>query len=303
MRRYADHIQDPDYRARLDVYLVTQPCLDCEGTRLRPESRAVTVAGQNIVALSRLSLEALADWLKALPAALTQEEVRLADAVLADLNERTERLLQAGAGYLTLERTSPSLSAGEAQRLRLAALVGSDLTGLLYIFDEPTIGLHQRDTRRLIQMLCHLRDLGNTVLVVEHDLEVARAADTLIDIGPGAGKYGGQVVAVGTPDEVSKHPVLNHRRIPGWPRAGGHTRATPAARRQRIDDHRRTPAQLEESHIGAAAGAVCGCERCIRFGEELAGLRHPGAGRAYAFLRRGGSSGRTRRHSRLGGVG
>jgi excinuclease ABC subunit A len=153
----------------------------------------------------------------------------LARSILDDLNERVSRLLEVGVGYLTLERSSPSLSAGEAQRLRLAALLGSGLTGVLYVLDEPTIGLHSRDTHRLINVMRRLRDLGNTVLVVEHDLDLIKAADYLVDIGPGAGKHGGQIVAAGTPEEVSKTkesltgafiagtttvPIPEHRRKP-----------------------------------------------------------------------------------------
>jgi excinuclease ABC subunit A len=130
--------------------------------------------------------------------------MQIARPILDDLNERSGRLLEVGVGYLTLERSSPTLSAGEAQRLRLAALLGSGLTGVLYVLDEPTIGLHPRDTHRLINVLRRLRDLGNTVLVVEHDLELIKAADYLVDLGPGAGKHGGQIVAAGTPEQVSQ---------------------------------------------------------------------------------------------------
>ena len=202
LRRYADRIQDADYRDKIGEYLVTQTCPDCEGTRLRPESRAVTVLGQSIIPLTRLPLTELGDWLRTLPAALSADEMIIAEPVLDDLNERIARLVQVGAGYLALERTSPTLSAGEAQRLRLAALLGSGLSGVLYVFDEPTIGTHQRDTRRLIAVLRRLRDLGNTVLVIEHDLEMIAAADYVIDFGPGAGKHGGKVVAAGTPTEI-----------------------------------------------------------------------------------------------------
>ena len=204
LRRYAERIQDAEYREKMSEFLVMQTCPDCQGTRLRPESRAVTVNGQDIIALSRLPLTALDEWLSALPSVLSREDMLIAGGVLVELGERIERLVEVGAGYLTLERTSPTLSAGEAQRLRLAALLGSDLSGLLYVFDEPTIGLHARDTRRMIGVLRRLRDLGNTVLVIEHDLEMIAAADHVIDFGPGAGKHGGQVVAAGTPAEVTE---------------------------------------------------------------------------------------------------
>ena len=210
LRHYAEHIQghlhEADYRDKLEDVLVTQTCPDCAGTRLRSESRAVTVDGQNIVALSRLALTDLGAWLDKLPDSLNPEEMLIAEPILVELGERITRLVEVGAGYLSLERASTSLSAGEAQRLRLASLLGSALSGVLYVFDEPTIGLHPRDTHRLIGVLRRLRDLGNTVLVIEHDLEMIGAADYVVDFGPGAGKHGGQVVAAGTPAEVAAQP-------------------------------------------------------------------------------------------------
>jgi len=233
LRRYAEHIHehihDADYRDKLDEFLVTQTCPDCAGTRLLPESRVVTVNGQTIIVVSRLPLSDLGAWLGGLSAVLSADEMIIAGPVLDDLSERIARLVEVGAGYLTLERASPTLSAGEAQRLRLASLLGSGLSGVLYVLDEPTIGLHQRDTRRLIDVLRRLRDLENTVLVIEHDLETIAAADYVVDFGPGAGKHGGQVVAAGTPAEVSGQPgsltgdylarrasipVPQHRRAP-----------------------------------------------------------------------------------------
>ncbi len=206
LRRYAEHIHghlhEADYRDKLEELLVTRTCPDCEGTRLRPESRAVTVNGENIIAASHLSLEDLGAWLGRLPATLSPDELIIAKPILVDLNERVDRLVEAGAGYLTPERASTTLSAGEAQRLRLASLLGSGLSGVLYVFDEPTIGLHHRDIHRLIKVLRRLRDLGNTVLVIEHDLDMIRQADYVIDFGPGAGKHGGQVVASGAPAEI-----------------------------------------------------------------------------------------------------
>jgi len=203
-RRYDEHADNAAYREKLDDLFSTQACMDCEGTRLRPESRAVTVAGESIVTISQLPLIKLEAWLKNLPEQLPGEEMLIARPILDDLYERSAHLLEVGVGYLTLERTSPSLSAGEAQRLRLASLLGSGLTGVLYVLDEPTIGLHPRDTQRLINVMRRLRDLGNTVLVVEHDIELIKAADYLVDVGPGGGKHGGQIIAAGTPDEVSR---------------------------------------------------------------------------------------------------
>lgn len=228
-RRYNEHANNASYLEKLEHLFTTQPCMDCEGTRLKPESRAVTVAGDTIITISQFPLNELDAWLKSLPPHFTDEEMRIAHPILDDLKERIGRLLEVGVGYLTLERSSPSLSAGEAQRLRLAALLGSGLTGVLYILDEPTIGLHSRDTQRLINVMRRLRDLGNTVLVVEHDLELIKAADYIIDVGPGAGKHGGQIMAAGTPDEVAQQkesltgafiagtmtvPIPEHRRKP-----------------------------------------------------------------------------------------
>ncbi len=206
LRRYAERINDADYREKLDEYLVTETCPDCAGARLRAESRAVTVNGQTIIAISHLPLSDLGAWLDGLPAGFSADEMLIAGAILADLRVRIARLVEVGAGYLTMERSSPSLSAGESQRLRLASLLGSALTGVLYVFDEPTIGLHPRDTHRLIDVLRRLRDQGNTVLVIEHDLEMIAAADYMVDFGPGAGKHGGQVVAAGAPAEVTRQP-------------------------------------------------------------------------------------------------
>lgn len=228
-RRYDEHATNTAYREKLDHLFTTQPCMDCEGTRLRPESRAVKVAGETIITISQKSLNDLDTWLKGLPAHFTADEMLLARPILDDLDERVSHVLEVGVGYLSMDRSSPTLSAGEAQRLRLASLLGSGLTGVLYILDEPTIGLHPRDTGRLINVLRRLRDLDNTVLVVEHDLEVINSADFVVDIGPGAGKHGGRIVATGTPAEVAgikesitgayltgsaAVPIPEHRRRP-----------------------------------------------------------------------------------------
>ncbi len=203
LRRYADTTKDAAYRKKMAALVTQQTCPDCEGTRLRTESRGVAVAGAKIVDVRAWPLGNLAAWLDQLPRSLTAAEMQIAAPILDDLHGRIQRLVEVGIGYLTLERATPSLSAGEAQRLRLAALLGSGLTGVLYVLDEPTIGLHPKDNARLIQVLRQLRDLGNTVLVIEHDLDVVRAADYVVDFGPGAGRLGGEVVAAGTPEEVA----------------------------------------------------------------------------------------------------
>ena len=230
LRRHAERVaggDDGDHLEKLERLLILETCPQCEGTRLRPEARAVTVAGHTIVAISRLSLGDLAGWVAGLRTGLPAEEWLIAEPIVADLSERIRRLVTIGLGYLTLERNTPSLSAGEAQRLRLAALLGSGLTGVLYVLDEPTIGLHARDTLRLVGLLRTLRDQGNTVLVIEHDMAFIAAADWLVDFGPGAGRLGGQIVAEGSPAAVAQVPAS----ITGQYLAGTARIAIPAARR------------------------------------------------------------------------
>ncbi len=204
-RKYADHEIDEAAREKMEKYFIRHTCPECDGTRLKPESRQVTVAGETITNLSQKSLQELKDWLERLPESTSESGLTILKSVLDDLSARIQRLLNVGLGYLSMERPATSLSGGEAQRLRLASLLGSGLTGVLYVLDEPTIGLHPRDTERLIAVLKQLRDLGNTVLVIEHDTELMKRADYIIDIGPGAGRAGGTLVAAGTPDEISAY--------------------------------------------------------------------------------------------------
>ncbi len=178
-------------------------CPECNGVRLRKESIAVTVGGINIIELCQKSLDDVLDWIKKLPSCTAPDALLIARPVIDDLEQRIKRLLDVGVGYLNMERAAVTLSAGEAQRLRLASLLGSGLTGVLYVLDEPTTGLHARDTKRLIEVFKKLRDLGNTVLIIEHDLEIMQAADYIVDFGPGAGKNGGEIVAAGTTDDVA----------------------------------------------------------------------------------------------------
>jgi len=206
LRRYNEHANDAAYREKMEKLLHLQVCPDCKGTRLKRESRLVNLNDRTIIDVAQMPLADLAAWLGTLPTVTSSTEMSIAEPVLNDLNERVRRLLDVGVGYLTLERSSPTLSAGEAQRLRLAALLGSGLTGVLYVLDEPTIGLHARDTGRLINVLRQLRDQDNTVLVIEHDIEMLRAADFIVDVGPGAGRNGGRIVAAGSPETVAASP-------------------------------------------------------------------------------------------------
>jgi excinuclease ABC subunit A len=184
---------------------ITQ-CETCAGKRLKPEALAVKIAGRDISDVSDLSIEAAEQWFGALEDGLKPQQRDIARRILREINERLHFLKNVGLGYLTLSRASGTLSGGESQRIRLASQIGSGLTGVLYVLDEPSIGLHQRDNDRLLAALRRLRDLGNTVIVVEHDEDAIRSADYLIDMGPGAGVHGGQVVARGTPEEVMANP-------------------------------------------------------------------------------------------------
>jgi len=198
-RRYRE--TDSEYvREKIEEYMSVRPCPECGGARLRPESRAVTIAGLAIHELCAMSARRASEWLAALE--LSDTERRIARLVLREIEERLQFLDNVGVGYLSMDRAASTLSGGEAQRIRLATQIGSSLVGVLYILDEPSIGLHQRDNARLIATLRRLRDLGNTVLVVEHDEGTMRAADHLVDLGPGAGEHGGHIVAQGTPEEV-----------------------------------------------------------------------------------------------------
>jgi excinuclease ABC subunit A len=198
-RRYRE--TDSDYsREKIEEYTTMRPCPECHGARLRPESLAVRVGGIGINELTGMSAKRAIEWFEQLE--LSDTERQIARLVLREIDERLRFLDNVGVGYLSLERAAATLSGGEAQRIRLATQIGSSLVGVLYILDEPSIGLHQRDNTRLIHTLERLRDLGNTVIVVEHDEGTMRAADHLVDLGPGAGEHGGDLVAEGTPERV-----------------------------------------------------------------------------------------------------
>jgi excinuclease ABC subunit A len=200
-RRYRE--TDSEYsREKIEEYMSVRPCPECKGARLRPESLSVKIGGLGIHELTRMSAKRAIEWFEELE--ISDTERQIARLVLREIDERLRFLESVGVGYLSLERAAGTLSGGEAQRIRLATQIGSSLVGVLYILDEPSIGLHQRDNERLIATLERLRDLGNTVIVVEHDEGTMRAADHLVDLGPGAGEHGGHIVAEGTPDEVMK---------------------------------------------------------------------------------------------------
>jgi excinuclease ABC subunit A len=198
-RRY-EETQSDYLKAELERYMSDKPCPACKGRRLKPESLAVTVSNRNISEVTELSVSAAIGFFDKLD--LTEREQLIARGILKEIRERLQFMIDVGLDYLNIERAANTLSGGESQRIRLATQIGSKLMGVLYILDEPSIGLHQRDNRRLINTLISLRDLGNTLIVVEHDEETIRSADYMVDIGPAAGEHGGEIVAAGTVDEV-----------------------------------------------------------------------------------------------------
>jgi excinuclease ABC subunit A len=193
-------------REEIQRYMTATPCEACRGFRLKPEALAVKIDGQHIGEVSLLSVSAAIDWAKALPQKLDAKRNEIADRILKEIVDRLTFLSDVGLEYLTLSRASGTLSGGESQRIRLASQIGSGLTGVLYVLDEPSIGLHQRDNARLLDTLRRLRGLGNTVIVVEHDEDAIWAADYVVDVGPGAGVHGGEIVAKGTPAEIAANP-------------------------------------------------------------------------------------------------
>jgi excinuclease ABC subunit A len=204
VKRKHDEAESDSMRENLEGYMRLAPCPECDGARLRPMSLAVTVAGSNIREVCELPIRDCAEFFRTIE--LSERERLIAERVLKEVNERLRFLVDVGLEYLTLSRTSGTLAGGEAQRIRLASQIGSGLVGVLYVLDEPSVGLHQRDNRRLLETLLRLRDLGNTVIVVEHDEETVRAADYLVDIGPGAGEHGGDIVVSGSLDDLLAAP-------------------------------------------------------------------------------------------------
>ena len=214
-------------REEIQRYMTATPCEACHGFRLKPEALAVKIDGQHIGEVSLLSVSAAVEWAKGLPAKLDAKRNEIAQRILKEIVDRLTFLRDVGLDYLTLARSSGTLSGGESQRIRLASQIGSGLTGVLYVLDEPSIGLHQRDNARLLDTLRRLRGLGNTVIVVEHDEDAIWAADYVVDVGPGAGVHGGEIVAEGTPAEIAANP----NSLTGHYLSGERTVAIPARRR------------------------------------------------------------------------
>ncbi len=218
VRGFFEHLERKKYKLHVRVFLSRyrgySVCSDCNGLRLRREARQVRIAGKNICQVSAMTVEEASSFFSQLE--LTRQEAGIADKLLDEIISRLRYLNDVGLEYLTLDRLASTLSGGEAQRIQLATSLGSRLVGTLYVLDEPSIGLHNRDTKRLIKILHDLRNLGNTILVVEHDAEIMRSADSIIDLGPGAGEKGGRVIAAGTYDEIRRNPAsLTGRYLSG----------------------------------------------------------------------------------------
>lgn len=226
LRRRWENTESEFVKERLHGYLSESPCKVCKGTRLRPEATAVLLNGKNISEITSMTVREAHKFFSELP--LDPEQSVIAEQPLQEIRGRLQYLLDVGLGYLTLDRPSRTLSGGEAQRIHLAAQLGSGLVGCCYVLDEPTIGLHHRDNERLLKILKQLRDIGNTVLVVEHDEEIIRQADYIVDIGPGAGRYGGEIVAAGTVEDICRCP----RSLTGQYLSGAKRIELPAQRRK-----------------------------------------------------------------------
>jgi excinuclease ABC subunit A len=235
-------------REEFERYQNNRPCGACGGYRLRPEALAVKIAGLHVGQVVQMSIREALAWCESVPARLSNQKNEIARAILKEIRERLGFLNNVGLEYLTLSRNAGTLSGGESQRIRLASQIGSGLTGVLYVLDEPSIGLHQRDNDRLLTTLKNLRDQGNTVIVVEHDEEAIREADYVFDIGPGAGVHGGQIVAQGTPPQIAADPASHHRPVPlRRPRDRGAHR-TPQGQGQDADRRQGHRQQPEERH-------------------------------------------------------
>jgi excinuclease ABC subunit A len=242
-------------REEIERYMTATPCEACHGFRLKPEALAVKIDGQHIGEVSLLSVSAAIAWAKGLPDKLDAKRNEIAHRVLKEIVDRLTFLRDVGLDYLTLSRASGTLSGGESQRIRLASQIGSGLTGVLYVLDEPSIGLHQRDNARLLDTLRRLRELGNTVIVVEHDEDAILAADYVVDVGPGAGVHGGEIIAAGTPAEIAANP----RSLTGHYLSGERMVTIPARRRV-------SPPGRELKIVGARGNNLKGVTATIPIG-------------------------------------
>ena len=247
-------------REELSRYQSDAPCEECKGFRLKPQSLAVKIDGKHIGEASRLSIRAANEWFGALPGKLTAKQNEIATRVLKEIRERLRFLNDVGLDYLALSRNSGTLSGGESQRIRLASQIGSGLTGVLYVLDEPSIGLHQRDNARLLVTLKHLRDLGNSVLVVEHDEDAILHADHVVDIGPGAGVHGGEIIAEGTPQDIMANP----ESLTGQYLTGQRSIPLPPQRRK-LDKRRQLTVRGARGNNlkGVTASIPLGCFTCV----------------------------------------
>ena len=244
-------------REEIEQYMSSTPCPACGGQRLRPESLAVTIGGLNISQVAAMSVSAAMNWFDELK--LTEREYAIAHQVIKEIKVRLGFLADVGLDYLTLDRAAATLAGGEAQRIRLASQIGSGLMGVLYILDEPSIGLHQRDNRRLIETLHKLRDIGNTIIVVEHDEETMYAADHIIDIGPGAGEHGGRIVAEGTIEDIKANP----HSITGKYLSGELSIPVPSSRRNRDNKCIVIRGARQHNLKNIDVEIPCGCFVCI----------------------------------------
>jgi excinuclease ABC subunit A len=247
-------------REELSRYQGSHPCDACGGYRLKPQALAVKVGGRHIGEVCDLSIRAANQWFAELPSTFSKKQVEIATRILKEIRERLQFLVDVGLDYLTLSRSSGTLSGGESQRIRLASQIGSGLTGVLYVLDEPSIGLHQRDNARLLETLKHLRDIGNTVIVVEHDEDAILSADHVVDIGPGAGVHGGHVVAQGTPDEI----MASAESITGQYLTGVRQIQIPKVRRARDEDKQLSVIGARANNLKSVTAAIpLGLLTCI----------------------------------------
>jgi excinuclease ABC subunit A len=295
MRRFTE-TRSEAMRQYYQRYFSDAPCRDCGGQRLRPESRAVKVADLSVVEVVQMSVAEAARHFRAMR--LDGSRAMVAQEVLKEINARLGFLGSVGLGYLTLDRSGPSLSGGEAQRIRLASQLGSELSGVMYVLDEPSIGLHQRDNRRLIDTLKQLRDNGNTVIVVEHDAETIQSADHVVDFGPGAGALGGRVVFEGTPAALGKSECLTGRYLGGRARIDLPTRRRPA--RGTITVRGAAENNLKEIDVAFPLGTLTAVTGVSGAGKSslVVGILYPALGRALH-----GSRGHVGAHRRIEGLG